>query len=667
MAVEEMVTMNLVGALEDEDKLLKQIILMGNVHLQTNLSDVYENYFALHVLEEKLNGLSNNKDEKAILEKDKDDYYTLSQKLKYIAQALDINSSIVSSYINENFDYNQCKSKIDEIHNHIQPLYEEILQKQEKIKHYKGYKENIKYIPYSDINFNKLKELHFFNYKIGLLSHENKMKIIKNIENITAVIKDIGTRNGLEVFFIIYPKEYELETERILKSLNFEEIFMPEELQGNLGEIKEQIEKVLHQENIELAILFQKLDMARRKYYVIIQQLLSEFNVLEKIESIKEKIIRNNNAFILSGWLPKNQKDKLSKQLSKVSKNFIISFKEVHEIGEDITPPTKLKNPKWFKPFENLVKMYGIPSYNELDPTMFLSISYLIMFGAMFGDIGQGLVFLIFGAILEKRKIGLFFAQLLNRLGVSSIFFGIIYGSVFGNEELIPWGIKSIFGEKSLISKIIINPMENMNLILILSIVLGVIFILISFVYGIANSLRTHDIQEGLFGRNGIAGLIFYIGLLLLIVDIAFGIFIIPKKLVIALMIVAIIIMVLKEPLANIIEKKSPLYEGEVSAYYVESGFNIIETILSLASNTISFIRVGAFSLNHVGLFLAFKTMAQMANGGIKGFLILILGNIVVICLEGLIVFIQGLRLQYYELFGKYFKGEGIEFNPIRL
>ena len=189
--------------------------------------------------------------------------------------------------------------------------------------------------------------------------------------------------------------------------------------------------------------------MARRKYYVIIQQLLSEFNVLEKIESIKEKIIRNNNAFILSGWLPKNQKDKLSKQLSKVSKNFIISFKEVHEIGEDITPPTKLKNPKWFKPFENLVKMYGIPSYNELDPTMFLSISYLIMFGAMFGDIGQGLVFLIFGAILEKRKIGLFFAQLLNRLGVSSIFFGIIYGSVFGNEELIPWGIKSIFGEKA--------------------------------------------------------------------------------------------------------------------------------------------------------------------------------------------------------------------------
>ena len=148
MAVEEMVTMNLVGALEDEDKLLKQIILMGNVHLQTNLSDVYENYFALHVLEEKLNGLSNNKDEKAILEKDKDDYYTLSQKLKYIAQALDINSSIVSSYINENFDYNQCKSKIDEIHNHIQPCTKKFY-KNKKIKHYKGYKENIKYIPYS--------------------------------------------------------------------------------------------------------------------------------------------------------------------------------------------------------------------------------------------------------------------------------------------------------------------------------------------------------------------------------------------------------------------------------------------------------------------------------------------------------------------------------------
>ena len=127
------------------------------------------------------------------------------------------------------------------------------------------------------------------------------------------------------------------------------------------------------------------------------------------------------------------------------------------------------------------------------------------------------------------------------------------------------------------------------------------------------------------------------------------------------------LLIVIREPLANKILNKSHLYEDEVSAYYVESGFNIIETILSLASNTISFIRVGAFSLNHVGLFLAFKTMAQMAHGGISGFIILIIGNIVVIGLEGLIVFIQGLRLQYYELFGKYFKGEGIEFNPVKL
>ena len=111
--------------------------------------------------------------------------------------------------------------------------------------------------------------------------------------------------------------------------------------------------------------------------------------------------------------------------------------------------------------------------------------------------------------------------------------------------------------------------------------------------------------------------------------------------------------------------KEKPHYEEGKSSYYIEGGFNLIETILSFLSNTISFIRVGAFALNHVGLFLAFTTMANMVNNKAIGIFIMILGNIIIIGLEGLIVLIQGLRLEYYELFGKYFKGDGRAFVPV--
>jgi V/A-type H+-transporting ATPase subunit I len=109
------------------------------------------------------------------------------------------------------------------------------------------------------------------------------------------------------------------------------------------------------------------------------------------------------------------------------------------------------------------------------------------------------------------------------------------------------------------------------------------------------------------------------------------------------------------------------LFEEGAKDYFIESGFEVIETLLAMFTNTLSFIRVGAFALNHVGLFIAFSAMASMTKSGVASVLILILGNVIIICLEGLIVFIQGLRLEYYELFSKYYEGAGVSFEPIRI
>jgi len=101
--------------------------------------------------------------------------------------------------------------------------------------------------------------------------------------------------------------------------------------------------------------------------------------------------------------------------------------------------------------------------------------------------------------------------------------------------------------------------------------------------------------------------------------------------------------------------------------HYIEEGFGIIETILSMLSNTISFLRVGAFALNHVGLYIAFLTLARMMSTSWGNWTVLILGNIIILTLEALIVFIQALRLEYYELFTKYYRGDGIEYTPVKM
>lgn len=665
MAVEKMVMMNLVGALEDEDKILEQIILMGNVHLQTDLSELYESHFALHVLEESLNEMRENGEVNTRGPND-ENYSEVLSRIEYISKALDIKPKVDQAFLESSFEYGSCKNSIDEMYHKVSPIYEEILKTKETIKKNQAFRESIKYILDKNIDFSGLGKLHFFNYKIGKISHEDKLEIAKNYENITAIAKAIGTGDGLEVFLIIYPQKFEMETERILKSVNFEEVKIPEELRGTPIEMNEQIEKILRQEQNKLNELYQKIREMKDTYQDFICQAITRVKMTQKISNIKENIERGNSVFILSGWVPESQKEKITTQISTVSNKFMIVFKDINEIGKSIMPPTKLKNHKWFQPFENLVKMYGTPSYTELDPTVFLTITYLLTFGAMFGDVGQGLIFVLAGYILSKKQKDSFFGPIAMKLGMSSAIFGFFYGSIFGNEEWIPHIVRSVFGSESIMTKLIINPMENMNLILISAVVLGVILLLFGYGYSMINCLKEGNIQDGLFGRNGLAGLVFYIALLLIVYDIAFAPIIIPRGILITLIVISMILMVIREPLANKLQNKLPLYHEEVSSYYVESGFDIVETILSLASNTISFIRVGAFALNHVGLFLAFKTMAEMANGGVAGIIIMIIGNIIIIGLEGLIVFIQGLRLQYYELFGKYFKGEGVEFKPIQ-
>ena len=319
-------------------------------------------------------------------------------------------------------------------------------------------------------------------------------------------------------------------------------------------------------------------------------------------------------------------------------------------------PPTKLKNPKFFKPFEMFIRMYGLPAHNEIDPTIFVALTYTFIFGAMFGDVGQGLCLFIGGALLYKlKKINL--AGIISIAGIFSTFFGFMFGSVFGFEDIIEarW-IRPISHMTTL------PFIGKLNTVFIVAIAFGMGIILLSMIFHIINAKKAHD-TEALLDQNGIAGLVFYGSVVLSVVLFMTGNKL-PGTIVLIVMFgIPLLLMLFKEPLTAKLEKRAEHSEEGKVMFVVQAVFEMFETLLSYFSNTLSFVRIGAFAVSHAAM-MEVVLMLAGAETGNPNWVVVVGGNLFVCGMEGLIVGIQVLRLEYYEMFSRFYKGTGREFKP---
>ena len=308
--------------------------------------------------------------------------------------------------------------------------------------------------------------------------------------------------------------------------------------------------------------------------------------------------------------------------------------------------------------------MYGLPSYDEIDPTIFVSIVYTVLFGIMFGDVGQGIVLSIVGYFMWKLK-NMALGKILIPCGISSTIFGVIYGSVFGLENLLDGFYNKVFGlaEKPID---VMEPNTTM-MILVAAISIGVVLIITSMIINIISSLKRRKYENGLFGPNGICGLIFYSSLVFgIVIQLIFKIKVITIPYIILLIVLPLVCIVFKGILAKIVTKDKNWKPESMGEYLLENIFEIFEVLLSYLSNTMSFLRVGAYVLVHAGMMLAVLALASM-TAGIAHIIIFTIGNIIVIALEGLLVGIQVLRLNFYEIFSRFFEGEGRPFTPVTI
>ena len=271
-------------------------------------------------------------------------------------------------------------------------------------------------------------------------------------------------------------------------------------------------------------------------------------------------------------------------------------------------------------------------------------------FGVMFGDVGQGAV-LILAGLLAWRFLKLSLGKIIAVVGCSSVVFGFVYGSVFGNEDLLP-GFK------------VFESVDNTNKILLCSVAMGLLFISIAMIYNIYNGIRQKDLGKALFSQNGVAGFIFYWAVIVgVLCTLLTNIKLLSPVYIALLILLPLLLIFAQKPLGDLVARRKDWMPKEKGGFIVENFFELFEILLSFVSNTVSFVRIGAFALNHVGMMMVVFALMDSV-GTIGSPIVFIIGNVFVMCLEGLIVGIQVLRLEFYELFGRFYSGTGVPYQP---
>lgn len=655
MAIEQMKLLSLVGARDREHDILQELVLCEKIHVDLESTDTYGNNYILHEYEAMLPSAGKVQEENQTLIENA--CRSGISKLEKIAEGLELKLNIVIDQLRE-YTRAQALNDLKQLEEEFTPHIETIREKKKQLDKTKEVGEILGYIK-KKVDFTALRNLSYIQYEIGTMSKESSLHIKKNYENMSALVFRIGEiqDSNEDIYMVFYLKELEEETIRLLKSLNWHKIHIDGELEGNIEVCKRNNEKKIEILKKQISVLEKDLYESRVNLLKNLNKIYTRLQLELRILELKAQTVVGNNVFILNVWIRARDYQNLEERIACVTDKYVMMARKPSDIGEDVMPPTMLRN-NWFaRPFELIVKLYGLPSYHEIDPTPFLAITFCLMFGIMFGDIGQGFVYFLAGIMIAKKIPAA--SGILTRLGISSMIFGVVYGSIFGLED-VEWlkNIALVHG----------GPLNTNNImkILIAGVAFGVVVLTVSFILGIVNALRRHDLEGAFFGKNGVAGYIFFMGLICTVLAIM-GIIPVSVSLPIMIMVLMLVVMVFKEPITHLIEGNRPLISGDKGSYYIESGFEGVETILSTLSNSISFIRVGAFALNHAGLFMAFKVMAEMVPSGIPEFIILLLGNVLILVLEGLVVFIQGLRLQYYEMFSKYFGGDGVAYEPLKI
>ncbi len=638
--IERMKFLNITGPKDDIDRVIETYISKYDFQIENALSELKD--------VKELHPFTDTNPYKNVL--------SISQELKEYFKNVDFKSNRQMSIEEAEELTNTLYDKVNAFSQKKSDFEAELAKYEEKLK-------NVQYFIGLDYDTEKILHFKYVNFRFGSMPKEYYEKfmtfIYDSIDTIFYKAREIDDRVW-GVYFV--PETISDQIDAIYSSMHFERFFLPEGYEGTPAAASKHLEEKIQSINNEIASVDSKIVKTledRRDDFLLANHVLNRFNRVFDVRKYAAATRENRSDkrvfYIICGWLTEKDAAKLSKELEDEPNTFCLSEKDLSKVLS--TPPVRLKNNVLFRPFEMFVEMYGLPNYREFDPTVLVGITYSILFGFMFGDVGQGLVLLILGSILACTK-KLRLAGIIARCGFFSTIFGFLFGSVFGFEDIIqPLWLRPA---KAMTALPVIG---NLNTVFIVTITLGMAVIILMMVLNILTKLRFKKPGEALFDTNGVAGLVFYASALATMVLFMAG-YELPASIVLIIMfVIPLILIFLKEPLAKMVEKEHVHLEGGVGMFVLQGFFELFEVLLSYFSNSLSFVRVGAFAVSHAAM-MEVVLMLSGAESGHINWIGVVLGNIFVMGMEGLIVGIQVLRLEYYELFSRFYIGGGRAFKP---
>ncbi|MCL1883368.1 MAG: hypothetical protein FWF81_06435 [Defluviitaleaceae bacterium] len=489
---------------------------------------------------------------------------------------------------------------------------------EENLSKAKRESETLQHFSSLEINLQDLQSLEFIHYRFGRFSAENFLRFEKYLQDDNRILFSTAKKEKDFVYGIFFtPMSNAEEIDAIFASLNYDVFSFNIGNSPTPAALLHHLRVSIHESETEITTLTrdviytvcdaQKLAVACAK----VRHLYAAFDV-KKYAAVSV----GRRIFTFSGWISASDAESLE---AEIESDDLLVFTR-HIVGDDEKPPILLKNLPIIRKFEFFTRLYGLPEYGEVDPTPLLAITYTLLFGLMFGDIGHGLVLAAAGIYIQRKwhpNLG----GIMTVVGFSAAFFGVLYGSAFGLEFQPLWR----------------RPTTDISETLIFAAALGAGLIMLSMMINMYNLIRRGKVTDLLFGANGISGLLFYSAIIWIVI----------RTFVQNHPITPLTVFVAALPLVFVCFKRP---------------MEIFETLIAYATNTISFVRVGAFAVSHVGMMHVVLQLSQSA-AGTQNFLILILGNALVLSIEGLLVGIQVLRLDFYEIFSRFYKGSGKAFK----
>ena len=405
----------------------------------------------------------------------------------------------------------------------------------------------------------------------------------------------------------------------------------------------EDVDKLLHSLNVIPIDTVYYLRSLLLAFHEVATNVRNMFEVLKSADMIEDKV--RIEVFVPYKSI-KHVKEALSKRVK------LLSF-EVRESEEEA--PVLIESP-----FNKVLSLSSLPRYHEVDPTPALSITFPLFFGIMFGDIGHGLVLLLFGLFLRSRSIEKRdWGTILATFGIASIAFGALAGECFG------FHLERIYESIGIHPLMSIYTDHEMNIskimqLLGIAMLLGIFHIVLGLVFKAINLIKEGESKEALLFVLPVIG--FYISGILVVAGTEYVGVLVPHDVsrvsTIALLMFALVA-IFAVPLSSTKSIRTTL--GLVLNNVIE----LFITVLELTSNTLSYVRLIIFFMVHTFL-MSIVNMAWESMH-LAGLPILLIGNLGIIALEGLLAFIQTARLHFYEFFSKFFKGGGEQFKPISL